>query len=296
MERFYPVYSNEKRNDPSTQLQSRFIKRRISIHAVIGAIDNVHDRSFSFPGEAHPFWELVYVVEGRIGITADDRICVLSAGDLIIHKPMEFHKIWSEDDHVRVNIYTFVASGTDLQKLENHSGEVNEIAEKQLHDLNLLARQTFVCDEGGLVVDFRDPVKAQIFAGLLEALLLELDENTSEIGTEEKHSRVFSTVVAFLNDNLNRHLTVEQIAQQCNISSSMLKKLFRKYTDSGVMAYFSRMKINRAMEMLSAGASVATVSEKLAYANQFYFSTTFKRQTGYTPSEYRKMGLQSHEE
>ena len=296
MERFYPVYSNEKRNDPSTQLQSRFIKRRISIHSVIGAIDNVHDRSFSFPGEAHPFWELVYVVEGRVGVTADDRICVLSAGDLIIHKPMEFHKIWSEDDHVRVNIYTFVASGADLQKLENHSGEVNEIAEKQLHDLSLLARQTFICDEGGLVMDFQDPVKAQIFAGLLEALLLELDKNTSEIGTEEKHSRVFSTVVAFLNDNLNRHLTVEQIAMHCNISSSMLKKLFRKYTDSGVMAYFSRMKINRAMEMLSAGASVATVSEKLAYANQFYFSTAFKRQTGYTPSEYRKLGLQSHEE
>ena len=76
----------------------------------------------------------------------------------------------------------------------------------------------------------------------------------------------------------------------------MLKKLFRKYTDSGVMAYFSRMKINRAMEMLGAGASVASVSEKLAYANQFYFSTAFKRQTGYTPTEYRKMGLQSHEE
>lgn len=296
MERFYPVYFNEKRKDPSTLIQSRFIKRRISVHSVIGAIDNTHDRSFSFPGEAHPFWELVYVVDGRVGVTADDRIYVLSAGDLIIHKPMEFHKIWSEDNHVRVNIYTFVASGTDLSGLENHSGEVNEIAEKQFHELNLIAKQAFICDEGGLVMSFQNPVKAQIFAGMLEAILLELHENTSEIGTEEKHSRVFSTVVAFMNDNIHRHLTVELIAQQCNISSSMLKKLFKKYTDSGVMSYFSRMKINRAMEMLSAGASVAAVSEKLAYANQFYFSTAFKRQTGYTPTEYRKMGLQSQEE
>lgn len=296
MERFYPVYFNEKRKDPSSQILSHFIKRRISVHSVIGAIDNEHDRSFSFPGEAHPFWEMVYVVEGHVGVTADDRIYVLSAGDLIVHKPMEFHKIWSEDDHVRVNIYTFVASGADLAKLENHSGEVNEVAEKQLHELNLIAKQAFVCDDGGLVMDFRDPVRAQIFALMLEALLLELDKNTSEIGTEEKHSRVFSTVVAFMNDNIHRHLSVEQIARQCNISSSMLKKLFRRYTDSGVMAYFSRMKVNRAMEMLGAGASVASVSEKLAYANQFYFSTAFKRQTGYTPTEYRKMGLQSHEE
>lgn len=296
VERFYPVYSNEKRKDPSAQIPSRFIKRRISVHSVIGTIDNDHDRSFSFPGEAHPFWEMVYVVEGCVGVTADDRIYVLSAGDLIVHKPMEFHKIWSEDDHVRVNIYTFDASGTDLTKLENHSGAVNEIAEKQLHDLNLIAKQAFVCDDGGLVMNFRDPVKAQIFVLMLEALLLELDKNTNEIDTQEKYSHVFSTVVAFMNDNIQRHLTVEQIARQCNISSSMLKKLFRKYTDSGVMAYFSRMKINRAMEMLDAGSSVATVSEKLAYANQFYFSTSFKRQTGYTPMEYKKMGLQSHKE
>ncbi len=296
MERFYPVYFSEKRKDPGTQISSRFIKRRISVHSVIGAIDDIHDRSFSFPGEAHPFWELVYVVDGRVGITADDRIYILSAGDLIVHKPMEFHKIWSENDQVRVQIYTFVASGIDLHKLENHSGEVNETAEKQLHELSVIAKQAFVCDDGGLVESFVDPVKAQIFAAMLETFLLQIRENTSEIGTEEKHSRVFSTVVAFLNENLNRHLTVEQIAQQCSISSSMLKKLFRKYTDSGVMAYYSRMKINRAMEMLNAGASVATVSEKLSYANQFYFSTAFKRQTGYTPTEFKKMGLPSQEE
>ncbi len=296
MERFYPVYSNEKRKEPSTLLQSRFIERRITVHSVIGAIDNTHDRSFSFPGEAHPFWEMVYVMDGRVGVTADDRIYVLSAGDLIIHKPMEFHKIWSEDDHVRVNIYTFVASGKNLTGMENHSGEVNSVAEKQLHELNFVAKQAFVCDEGGLVMEICDPVKAQIFSAMLEMLLLELKENTSEIGMEEKNSRTFSTVIAYLNDNLHRQLTVEQIAQQCSVSSSMLKKIFRKYTDAGVIAYFSRMKINRAMEMLSAGASVATVSEKLAFANQFYFSTVFKRQTGYTPTQYRKMGVQSQEE
>ncbi len=296
MERFYPVYSNEKRKDPSSLIQSQLIERKITIHSVIGAIDDTHDRSFSFPGEAHPFWELVYVVDGRVGVTADNRIYVLSAGDLIVHKPMEFHKIWSEDDHVRVNIYTFVASGKNLSFLENHSGTVNEIAEKQLHELNLIAKQAFSCDEGGLVMEFRDPVQVQVFASMLEVLLLELRDNTSEIGAEEKHSRMFSTVVTYLNDNLHRQLTVEEIAQRCNISSSMLKKIFRKYTDDGVMAYFSRMKINRAMEMLSAGTSVATVSEKLAYTNQFYFSAVFKRQTGYTPTQYRKMGMQSKKE
>lgn len=296
MERFYPVYFNEKRKDPSTLVQSRFIERKITVHSVIGAIDDTHDRSFSFPGEAHPFWEMVYVVDGRVGVTADDRIYVLSAGDLIIHKPMEFHKIWSEDDHVRVNIYTFVASGKNLTNLENQSGEVNEIAEKKLHELNLIAKQAFTCDDGGLIMELRDPVQAQIFVSLLEMLLLELRDNTSEIGAEEKHSRMFSTVVTYLNDNLHRQLTVEEIAQRCSVSSSMLKKIFRKYTDDGVMAYFSRMKINRAMEMLNAGASVATVSEKLAYANQFYFSTVFKRQTGYTPTQYRKIGMQSQKE
>ncbi len=296
MEQLFPIYFNEKRKEPGSQIKPHFIERRIAVHSVIGAIDDVHDRTFSFPGEAHPYWELVYVVEGRVGVTADDRIYTLSAGDLIFHKPMEFHKIWSEDDFVRVNIYSFAASGKNMRKLENYGGRVGQIAEKQLHEINLMAKQAFVCDEGGLVMSFRDPVKVQLLAGLMEAFLLEVRDYTRASGMEEKDSHAFSIVVAYLNENLGRQLTVEQIAQHCKLSTSMLKKIFRKYTDTGIMAYFSRMKIKKAMEMLNSGISVAAVSEKLAFANQFYFSTVFKRHTGYTPTEYKKMGLQSQKE
>ena len=296
MEQTFPIYFNEKRKDPGFMIKPLFIERAIVVHSVIGAIDNVHDRSFSYPGEAHPFWEMVYVVEGRVGVTSDDRIYTLSAGDLIFHKPMEFHKIWAEDDFVRVNIYTFVASGKNMRKLENYGGRVGKIAEKQLHELNQVARQAFLCDNGGLITDILDPVKAQLMAGMLEAFLLEVRDYSRETGMEEKDSRVFSTVVTYLNENIGRQLTVEQIALHCKISTSMLKKIFGKYTDSGVMAYFSRMKITKAMELLNAGVSVASVSERLAFANQFYFSTVFKRQTGYTPTEYKKLGLKSQEE
>ena len=49
--------------------------------------------NFSFEGERHNFWEFLYVDKGEIGVTADNNYTLLKKGDLIFHKPNEFHTV-----------------------------------------------------------------------------------------------------------------------------------------------------------------------------------------------------------
>lgn len=60
------------------------------------SLDRIFGESYEFAGEKHPFWELVYVLGGSVGITAGEKIYTLDAGQCLLHPPNEFHRIRSE--------------------------------------------------------------------------------------------------------------------------------------------------------------------------------------------------------
>ena len=52
-----------------------------------------YHKDFSFDGERHNFWELMYVDRGEIIATADEKTFVLKQNQLVIYSPEEFHSI-----------------------------------------------------------------------------------------------------------------------------------------------------------------------------------------------------------
>ena len=59
----------------------------------------------------HNFWELVYVTEGSVFVSEDSRVYELSEGDIIFHKPMEFHQINADEPGLEIFICSFKMSG-----------------------------------------------------------------------------------------------------------------------------------------------------------------------------------------
>ena len=62
------------------------------------------DKDFKFSGEAHDFWEFVYVDKGAIIATAKDKDIPLRQGEILFHKPNEFHKLRA-DGKLAPNIF-----------------------------------------------------------------------------------------------------------------------------------------------------------------------------------------------
>lgn len=64
------------------------IKKIVSVHYFEFAKDYV------FEGEKHDFWEFLYVDKGKAEVMADMQGYELKQGEMIFHKPNEFHNVW----------------------------------------------------------------------------------------------------------------------------------------------------------------------------------------------------------
>ena len=87
-----------------------------------------------------------------------------------------------------------------------------------------------------------------------------------------------------MNDSISSGISVDELAERLNISTSSLKRLFDKYAGMSVHKYFTAIKINTATSLLSSGLSVGTVAERLGFSSSAYFSAVYKRETGKIPS------------
>jgi len=260
----------------------------LRIHTLYTAFASRFARDYTFVGERHNFWELVIVLEGELGVTAGGKVLTLSAGQAILHPPMEFHRLWSEGNRSpHAVIVSFGATGL-------HPGEnrVYSFSDLQL-PLALLTqiRQYFFIDDGLNVTGIREGcvLQAQKAVKQLELFLLELLSQTPMHSPSlSRSAQNYARIVAVLEDNLHKSVCVAQIAALCNMSPVHLKQTFSRYAGIGVMNYFNRMKISAAIQMLQQGMTVQETAACLGFSNQNYFSTVFKRITGAPPSRYRQ--------
>ena len=85
-----------------------------------------------------------------------------------------------------------------------------------------------------------------------------------------------------------QNISVSAIAQHLGLSESHLSHLFRKETDYTIMNYLTRCRIHRAMELLrDCRLKVYEVAEQVGYRDITYFSATFKKVVGMSPSEFQ---------
>jgi len=270
--------------------------KSVDLECFYSLFESVYKEDYFFPGEAHDFWEMVYVREGAICVSADERIFHLSAGDIIFHKPKEFHKFYIENNQkATLLIMSFSASGKALEhfkdcvmRLSKEQGEEIERIRDFLKQRNLLS--CLGCN-GGLRNLVKQPDLFQRFFCMMELWFLSLAENRSFVGTAPDTSETiaYRNAVQTMERSIQEWLSVEEIARECAVSVSFLKKVFAKYAGLGIHQYFLRIKIVEASRMLKEGKSVAETSAALAFSSPNYFSTVYKRETGVSPFVYKNM-------
>ena len=84
------------------------------------------------------------------------------------------------------------------------------------------------------------------------------------------------------------NISISAIAQDLGISEGHLSHTFKKETDYTLLNYLTRYRVQKAMELLrDCRVKVYEVAAQVGYRDITYFSATFKKVTGVTPSEYQ---------
>ncbi len=262
------------------------IREVFQIRKICTAFSQVCDSSYFFEGETHNFWEIVVVLDGEIGITSGSDVFLLKKGQAIIHAPMEFHRLWSEGGSCpKILIFSFEAVNVPNYSLKLF--EIKDIAEAEGILKDIEASFTF---NGGWVKKAKDGslLKAQIALKRLEIFLLDMlsQRPVQKTAVKSCSAKNYNTIVMLLENNIDKNLTVCDVAKMCGMSEINLKKTFSRYAGIGVMQYFNRLKVAEAISLLKNGKSVKEIAAELGFSNQNYFSTVFKRITGYAPTYY----------
>lgn len=111
---------------------------------------------------------------------------------------------------------------------------------------------------------------------------------TSEDMLEEQNPGI-GQAIQFMEQNLGRKLSLDEIAEEAGYSISYLATLFRKSTGYSPLSYFSHLKITKACEYLDfSKMKIKDISFLMGYSDPYYFSKDFQKKMGVSPRNFRK--------
>lgn len=252
------------------------------------------ETGFYFKGEMHNYWELVYVTEGKVTVSEDNKVYELSEGNIIFHEPMEFHKIWLEKGpYARILVISFSTIDDFYHGLGDGVFTLDLQKRAELEEIYSLIRHNF--DINNITVGKKEDnneISEKITFMKFETFLLSLLSEQTKTGADMHtlSAMNYKRIIDVMTENIDHNLSVEEIAKLCNFSVSNLKKTFNKYAGGGVMKHFMRLKIKKAMDQLEQGYTSTQISNGMGFSSQNYFSKVFKRETGMLPSEFKRNG------
>lgn len=240
------------------------------------------DNGFSNMGESHDFWEAVYVEAGEVQVTEAANIYSLKEGELILHAPMEFHNIRSDENApTKVLIISFATEGELPAELTRGVFRLNEGQQTDYEGLFRLVYRLFEQPDA-------DRYAGTECAARLTAFLIGL----GRVGEAERplvrsrSAQEYRRIVTAMTKRVYENIALEDIAAAENISVSYLKLLFKMYSGTTPKSYWSRLRCNEAVKLLQQGVSPTEIADRMNFSSPNYFSTFFKRMTGVSPREH----------
>lgn len=263
-------------------------------------------KDFRFGGERHDFWEMVYIDKGEMICTADKREFVLKSGELVFHKPNEFHAIRSgENSAPNLSIITFECKSRAMKHFE---GKIFPLTTEERALLSLLFREGLstyrMADKNNPLIQKLEKIENPPFGGsqmtknLLEIFLISLSRNTDVLAKRSRYQYKVNGVdipypvkeiLDLLEKNVYGKLTVTDVAKGLGKSVSTVKNLFSLYRGGGIMSYYNYLKIEEAKRLIREGEhNFAEIASLLQFDTPQYFSICFRRYERMSPIEYKK--------
>lgn len=277
-----------------------YIRTELSRPLTIDGIYTIHyfeyTKDFAYSGELHDFWEIVYADKKSVVITAGSKEMTLNAGQMYIHKPNEFHKIRCDGTSAANSV--ILSFDCSCDELMNISGTVITCTNSERKLMGQIIEEATDAFSTSLGTPYTSVLEKsgngrfgceQLVQLYMEQLLISLirgNRRTVEIKKADSGTLLLR-ICDFLENNVEKKLSFDDIQKEFNISASVIKRLFQNNMSCGIMEHFTRLKIDEAKRMIRENEyNFTEISEKLGFNTPQYFTAVFRRLSGMSPSEY----------
>ncbi len=224
---------------------------------------------------------------GRFGHSKGE--IVTSTNDLVLMKPDTPHDYGVANGHPKWElVWAHFTPRPDWTPWLNWPEEATGLMRISLYDPTLarlcIARFTDAHRLATGPLRRRD----ELAMNALEELLLWCDVISPKADHADLDDRI-RAATDWLCRNLEKHVTLEVLAEAVGMSVSRLAHLFRDQIGMPPLQYLEAQRMRRAKQLLEVTSlSVKQVAGEVGFDNPFYFTLRFKKANGVSPTEYRK--------
>lgn len=106
---------------------------------------------------------------------------------------------------------------------------------------------------------------------------------------ETRSNSVVAKAKAYINANFHKEISLDDVSREVDISPYYFSKIFKEETGKNFIEYVTEIRMEKAKELLqSSTLSMKEICGEVGYADPNYFSRTFKKNVGLTPTEYKE--------
>ena len=281
----------------------KYVLKDLKSTLTITSIANVH--FFEFPSEfytqmdKHPFYELVYVSNGRLIVNSEDYSGTLEKHQMIIHGSDRYHSLQCKTSLTpTVIIVGFTCTGINIDEFSKKPILLDENSIKKLAEIVTEGRNVFAPPYNVPKYDMKKkkniPIGSeQLLKNLLEYFLLTLIRKTNKKSNYTENKELdklnYFEVVSYIEDNYLEKITLDELAFIFRTNRSTLCKNFKAQTGKTISQFIIEKKLEVAKELIkTTDKSLTEISEQLNFESIHYFTKFFKKHVGLSPSVFRK--------
>ncbi len=252
---------------------------RSSFQAEIVRTELCSDRIYD--QHCHTRYEILYVLEGSMHLNLEGRQLYLEAGTGIVIQPLKYHVVTGNNTAYHRLIVFLNPDAIALPIADAFHRQVETLAPFKTRQLSGLFESFAQHLERG------DPALTPLLEAILTQAVyaLTLEITTVPVAAETKHAGRLQRIVSYIESNLDKELSLGELAQQLYLSESSLCHLFRQEMKISLKQYILQKKMMYAKSLLYQGVSPGEAAIRCGYRNYASFYKIFLKTTGKTPTQ-----------
>ncbi len=248
------------------------------------------------------FFRFYYVIDGRFDWVIDEKHYVLYPGDLAIILPGQ--SFGGEKDLLDIGTISWLH--LKLEQLDRNNkigmGKWSRLSDHECRPigrillLNNCPILSAIKEVGHMFqimqfefVNQEIGYRARINQLIDELLIVVGRQLTRQNNSPRDFPQTFLKLEQTLRENLSHQWTLEEMAALVGLGTTAFSEKVKNYTGFSPLNYLINIRISEAIKLLKRpDVHVTDIALDVGFYSSQHFATTFKKLTGYTPSQFRK--------
>lgn len=261
-------------------------------------------KDLKFDSHYHDFNKIIIFISGNVTYLIEGKAYKLKPWDILLVSSNEIHKpiIDSSEIYERIIIWINPVFLTKHNSEECNLLTCFEMASSQKLNLMRLDPQ-LISSLKPILSQLDEACNSNEFGSQIfkNALLLQLivylnrlflgNENNKE-SSDIQYDENISAILNYINDNLSKDLTIDNLAAKFYVSKYYLMHRFKKQTGYTVHNYILQKRLIMANSLIKKGHQINEVYLECGFGDYSNFIRAFKKMFGLPPKKYYKALLE----